>query len=156
MKNRYVNVIPTNEKNKFDPIYLVYLTWDGHDEDWIPRIVSFSKEYFESNKCLQLVLSYLSKGYQGKLFGDNWNDSIYGHHVTETKINNLVRFIVREKLEAYSNYIMCHSVSSITIIYVDEHRVVHDVKLEDFDSLYSTKEEAIKELENELEKYFTR
>lgn len=150
--NKYFKVLSNREE--YNPYYEVYLNWDSNDADYISRTETFQKEYFEEDETLQLVLCYIGNGYSGKLFNGKRSTSQYGRHIDETRITGLKDFIVENNLASYSEYGMCHSVDSVVITYYDEHRVAHDVELTDFDTLYSTKEEAIKDLEDKIEKWF--
>lgn len=150
--SKYFKVLPN--KDKINPYYEVYLNWDSNDADYIPTIKTFSKENFEKDETLQLILCYIGKGYGGKLFSGDWNESQYGHYINETKIKGLRDFITETHLASYNEYGMCHSVKSVIITYYDEHRIAYNVKITDFDTLYSTKEEAIKDLENKLKEWY--
>lgn len=153
--NKYFKILPNPEI--YAPCYEVYLNWDSNDGDYIPIITTFSKKVFEEDETLQLVLSYIGHGYFGELFDNGWNGSQYGHHIIDTKVEGLIDFIVANNLEARDDSSeICHSVCEVSVTYFDEHRTAYDVELLDFDILYSTSEEAIKDLEKKIKEWFCK
>lgn len=150
MKNKYFEVLSGIDKTT--PYYSIYLDWDYNDGDCISKTLDYGKAYFESNETLQLVLCYISKR-RGKLFGDDWNSTHYGNLVINSEIKGLLDFMYDEELTISFKGELCHSVCRVEITYYDENNIPHYVELTNFDDLYTTKEEAIKDLEDRLEEY---
>lgn len=152
---KYFKIIPNSEIN--EPCYKVWLNWDSNDGDYISQTVTFPKKVFEEDETLQIVLSFLGHGYFGELFNGGWDDSQYGHYVSDTKVEGLIDFIVANGLEVrdYGSEI-CHSVHDIIVTYFDEHRVAYDVQLVNFDTLYPTGDKAIEDLESKIKKWFQK
>lgn len=152
--SKYFEVLCNIEKT--NPFYEIWLNWDSNDADYISKTVTFPKEVFEKDETLQLILSFLGHGYSGKLF-DKQTESQYGHHITNTKINGLIEFIIVNDLEVRDHCCkLCHSIHDICVTYFDEYRTAYDVRLVDFDTLYSTGEEAIKDIEDKIKEWWLR
>lgn len=151
--DKYFEILPNPKIS--EPYYEINLKWDANDGDYILNTRIISKKAFEEDETLQLVLSYIGHGYFGELFDNGWNGSQYGHHVIDTKIKGLIDFITANKLESRDIYSeICHSVCEVTITYFDEYNTVYNVQLVNFDTLYSTGEKAIEDLENKIEAWF--
>jgi hypothetical protein len=135
--------------------YRITLTWDENDADYVPVSTTFAKAAFEGNVLLQTVLSFVST-YKGSLFGDDWNSSIYGHHIIDnTDIPGVVEYLETHGLVAYTHYEgdHCHSVSGVLIEYFDSEGKAHLMSLTPFDDLFDTKEDAIETLNNMIDAY---
>lgn len=137
-------------------LYIVYVECDANDGDYMRDTIEFDKSSFEGDELLLLVLSYVSK-YSGKFSeGKGWNNGCYGHHVDDNKdFPWLSDYLSENDILLFAGMcdMMCHSVSSIDIIYYDNNGIANKVKLPDVDDLFESKEEFVDYL-NKLYKLY--
>lgn len=127
-------------------LYTVYVVCDANDGDYMRDTIEFDKSSFEEDELLLLVLSYVSK-YSGKFSNEKgWNNRCYGHHVDDNKDFPWLSDYLSENgilLFAGMCDMMCHSVSSIDIVYYDNDGIANKVKLPDIDNLFENKKEFV-------------
>lgn len=151
-------VIHNKETKEFKNKYQITIVYDMNDADYITQSLTFNKDIFKSNYLLKLVLSLVGYGYKGTLFGDDSNAVIYGHHINENKDFPLLYRYIGDVigLPSYDDGREPHSVEKIRIVFVDKNLMIWDVKLPKIDELFSTKEEAIEEINKELDLYYNK
>ena len=126
--------------------YRIIITWNlGKEGEYKTTFEEINKEVFENNKSLQLVLSYISyipKSLDNSLFynGDIWQQGHYGKFIHNSEIPGLLDYICNNL--AYDDYDWL-SVEYIKVEYVDSSGIIYDVEFENFDSMFSSKEDAI-------------
>ena len=127
-------------------LYMVHVTCDANDGDFMRNIIKFDKSSFEDDELFLLVLSYVSK-YSGKFSdGKGWNNKCYGHHVDDNKdFPWLSNYLLENDILIFAGMCdrLCHSVSDINIVYYDNNGIANKVELPDVDNLFESKEEFV-------------
>lgn len=101
-------------------ILKVYMKWDANDADYIERTDIITPNALFKNKKLILCLAYISTKYNFK--GHDWNDSVFGQHITDNiDIEGLKDILKNNDFAVYSEYGLCHSCEDLKIIYFDEN-----------------------------------
>lgn len=110
----------------------IWMEWDSNDADYIERTEIIDPDVLFKNKKLILCLAYISAKWDCK--GHGWNDSAFGHHVTENRdIYDLTDILAENKLVIYSEYGLCHSCVGMGITYFDENGMEFKIT---FDKIY--------------------
>lgn len=152
LKKAKFSTIPNNRE-----LYIVYVECNVNDEDYMRDTLTFSKNSFEEDELLLLVLSYVSKYFGKFLEGTSRNDGHYGYHVDENKdFLWLSDYLSENDILIFAGmYSMpCRSVSGIDIIYYDDNGIANKVKLPDVDDLFESKREFVNYLNKLYSAYY--
>lgn len=102
---------------------------DSNDGDYITNIIEIEPEKLFGNKKLIYCLAYV--GYDNDYFED---DPVFGNHIEDNKdIIDLERTLRWNDFVCSTDWGICHSYTSLEIIYYDENGVGHNVG---FDKIY--------------------
>lgn len=115
--------------------YEVFIKCDANDGDYMRD--SFVTKTLTEIECL--LINYLRR-YEGKWSkGNRWGRH-YGHKVNEIPLGD---YLVENNWLLFAGMCdsVCHSISSINVIYYDEQGIPHDVSFPDVDDLFDSEEE---------------
>ena len=127
---RNLLTITKDERDKPKNVLKVWVEWDSNDGDYIEKTEELEPEDLFGNKRLIYCLAYISCGYDFK--GHDWNDSAFGHHVTDNcDIEDLVDIISKNGFMAYTDWGECHTLVDMEIIYYNENGVPYLITFDD-------------------------
>lgn len=141
-------------ENKYKDVYVVWLSWDSNDADYIKDYRYIPGPVLKKNPLLQYVLSYLCGG--EKYGCSNWNQGAYGRHVDrDVNFDWLDDYLPDVELMLYSDWGSCHSLDELSITYFSANGIEKQVNIPDFDTLFSgkTRDEMVEFMNDLYEKY---
>jgi len=144
-------------KRKYKNMYVVWLSWDSNDADYIKDFRYIDGDVLKNNPLLQYVLSYLGGGENYiKDPKDKRYKYAYGQYIDEdVNFRWLSRYLSDAELMLYSDWGPCHSLDKIEITYFNSNGVESGVVVPKFDELFSgkKKKEVVEFMTDLYEKY---
>ena len=131
----------TKLKKTYKNMYVVWLSWDSNDGDYIKDYRYIKEDILQNNPLLQYVLSYLCGGENYiKDPKDKMYKYAYGQYVDEdVNFSWLSGYLSDAELMLYSDWGPCHSLDEIEITYFNDNGVESSVVVPEFDKLFSGK-----------------
>ena len=128
-------------KKKYKNMYVVWLSWDSNDADYIKDYRYIDGDVLKNNPLLQYVLSYLGGGKNYAKDPKNIRYAYaYGEYVDEdVNFRWLSRYLSDAELILYCDWGPCHSIDEMSITYFSDNGVEKQVNVPDFDKLFSGK-----------------
>jgi hypothetical protein len=122
----------TIEEMIFGSCYKIIITYDSNDADYISATKTLTKDEFENDLTLKLVLS--------SIISDITDSKLNGKR-TVTLEEEIADYLNENDLMAYTGWGICERVYSISISFY-QNGLEHSVRLPDFYSLFPNKEKA--------------